>query len=632
MNICIFLRVKFFHPFDPNITLESQTDHTQLHTKHKSTRKTLHINTTLASRTRNSSKSMSASISSRELDSNVGQWRGDRSVGSCRSSKSGSRNGGSRSNSRSGSASLSSSSLSHTRRFVVGDDDESHAMYLPNSLLQRQHRNDITAIDCDEKSLQELDDTVASVAKQYSSSSLDKGETSPTSVSYDVAGSTYAKDPLEEKVIRHLTGAMPLDLKRVESVSGRSIVSRTSRSSRGSRTTLRSRSSRRNDRLEQRIYQTILENETEISDFSYSAKECSDSACRSAQFILSDLFQEASKAMNEEATPRSPFVSQEPPAGDRCLSLPASLPPRHPDVQNSIDDHQVLVATSSPESKHPSSHLASNEVSQKNLDSASNSNSYSIEEPPMKKVADCVSEIDRRTTGISPPGRIGITNETENESETSSFYVFDMQDPAVTNGPTIKRDNSMNSASSSNVTGPLNYSIDELQYSTTNGTSFSQQGRDTPVSFSSKSNVEQGTIQENNPSPGDQAAEPSERDFSGGDDWTCFDASPFQEQNFTDDFGFDTFLPFESDVAKSKQPVEDVAKQEEIDPAWDTSKVIPGPSPNSPSSVFNFFTDDAEDGIDDDVVLGAEAEGIWNIGKGSLQETSGGYIEGQASF
>ena len=576
---------------------------------------------------------MSASISSRDHEGSPGQWRGDRSVGSCRSSKSGSRNGGSRSCSRSGSASLSSSSLSHTRRYVIGDDNENSAMYLPHNLLQNQQRHQTLSIDCDEKSLQELDDTVASVTKQHSSLSLDKGEKSPTSVSYDVTGISYAKDPLEEKVIRHLTGAMPLDLKRVESISGRSILSRNSRSSRGSRASLSSRSSRRNDRLERRIYQTILENETEITDFSYSIKECSDSACRSAQFILTDLFHEAAKAMNDEAMPQRPFSSEEAPEGGRGLSLPASLPPRHPEGQTLVEDLPASVAASSPTSRQPSSHTADNEASHN--DHTSNSNS-DLNQEPTGETENTTSHIDLRATAMSPPGRIGIIKEAENESETASFYVFDMQDQTAANDHPIKRDNSMSmsNASSSNCTGPLNYSIDELQYSTTNGTSFSQQGRDTPVSFSSKSFAEQETFGENVSLPCGQAVEPTEEVVSGGDDWTCFDASPFQEESFVDDFGFDPFLPFENDTTNYQPRVETAPKQEEIDPAWDTSKTIAGgPSPNSPASVFNFFTDDVEDGIDDgDDELHSEVEGIWNIGNSDVQDPSRGYIESKASF
>lgn len=577
---------------------------------------------------------MSASISSRERDGSVSQWRGDRSVGSCRSSKSGSRNGGSRSGSRSGSASLSSSSLSQTRRYVIDDDNENNAMYLPSSLLQKQQRHQTPSMDCDEKSLQELDDTVASVTKQYSSLSLDKGETSPTSVSYDVSGSSYAKDPLQEKVIRHLTGALPLD--RVESVSGRSILSRNSRSSRGSRASLGSRSSRRNDKLERRIYQTILENETEITDFSYSIKECSDSACRSAQFILTDLFHEASKAMNDEAMPQRPYSSEESSEGGRGLPLPASLPPRHPDGQNFVDDLQASVAPSSPANRHPPSHPADNEATtQNNQNSNSTSTSHSnLNQEPPGKTDNTTSDTDRHTTAMSPPGRIGVIKEGENESETSSFYVFDMQDQTAANDPPIKRENSMSNASSSDCTGPLNYSMDELQYSTTNGTSYSQQGRDTPVSFSSKSIVDQETFEENEPSPCEQAVEPTEEVISGGDDWTCFDASPFQDESFADDFGFDPFLGFESDISKSQQRVETAPKQEEIDPAWDTTKTIPvGPSPNSPASVFNFFTEYVEAGIDDgDDEVHSGAEGIWNIGESDFQDTNRGYIESKASF
>ena len=290
----------------------------------------------------------------------------------------------------------------------------------------------------------------------------------------------------------------------------------------------------------------------------------------------------------------------------RGLSLPASLPPRHPDCQ--ITDHESVARSGEPRpmSGNQSAHVPESE---KELDIPSAGQTTQIDDPFYDLVG----------TAMSPP-RIDVIKEVENESETSSsLYVFDMQEQNTNHEHSIKRDNSMSAASE--CTGPLAYSMDELQYSTTNGTSFSQQSRTTPVS-PCQSFGEQST-------QGSESCERAAPAEAISEIWTSFDdAPPFQDDGFTDDFGFDTFVPFESDVAKQSRD------DEEIDAAWDTSKVIPASaSPISPASVFHFFTEGVEDADDDDDdVVGSEAAGLWAIGDGEFRSPSQVYIETQASF
>ena len=466
------------------------------------------------------------------------------------------------------------------RRYVASETYDSSTMYLPTNLIQRRR---YPQFDCDEQSLQELDETVAAVTKQSSSTSFGEGENSPTSISYDIGAGSYGRDPLEEKVIQHLTGVAPLDLKQAESVSGGSILSRSSRCSRSSsRASSRasSRSSRRNDRLERRIYQTILTIESEASDFSYSTKECNDSACRTAQFILSDLFHEASESMNDMALPFGFGSHSEATSRSRGAYLSASVPPRHPNGAQGIDQSSV---DSRNELKDEPVNISHNKIPH-NIDAS--------EEVIMPVI-------------ISPEGK----------PESSSF-LFALDDSAEqAKFPTVQRNDT--AGSKSDCTGPLAYSIDsQLQYSTTNETSFSSEVESQRVL------AEIG--------PPEQASSPQALSTeTTTENWTSFDMSPFENEGITDDdFDFDAFLPFENDVGFTA-----TGDEAEVDPAWDASRIIPTKaSPISPACVINFFTDDdAEDADnDDDITMDPKTAALWEGGFQPHQHRV--FLDSKASF
>ena len=82
----------------------------------------------------------------------------------------------------------------------------------------------------------------------------------------------------------------------------------------------------------------------------------------------------------------------------------------------------------------------------------------------------------------------------------------------------------------------------------------------------------------------------------------------------TDEFGFGSVLPFDSDMNDKA-----TATTHKVEPAWDTSRELPSLSlsPSSPSSVFNFFSADGNDDDDVGALLAAgddsNNESLWGI-------------------
>ncbi|CAB9501275.1 expressed unknown protein [Seminavis robusta] len=431
----------------------------------------------------------------------------------------------------------------------------------------------------------------------YSSeSTLDNGERSPTSVSYDCP----PRDPLEEKVIRHLTRSIPLELRRVESCSGKSVFSKNSKGSRGSKGSKASSSRRkRSGKLEKKISQIILmSSASEVSDSSYSTKECTNSACRSAQFILTDLFYEASKTMNDAALPQPPFANgtswsqiaePEESSEDTPTKLPDPqgvtlsdvLPPRHPDSLTT--EHKDTVSSSQP-----------SDVDQQTNGSSKSKRDQQPEDP--------FADLD-----ILPAysAHIDVIKEMENESQLSSHFGNGSNEEHGTSF-TLKRDNTLNA--SSEGTGTLGFSLDAddslLQYSSTNLTSAFSTADFGEPQFNT------GQVAEDTP-----AVTQPQSNSKMAEMWTSFDASPFQDQAFTDDFGFDSFPPFDNDGVqrsprKIVKPTGGFSTHNETDPAWDPSRMnVAASSPYSPASVFNFFsTDDDNDlGVPD-----SKSDTLWD--------------------
>lgn len=508
---------------------------------------------------------MSQSVTSREREYRL---RGDRSVASSLSSASGRRK---------------------SNRFTGDRSTSDSAVFLPSSLR-------VPAVDCD-KSLQELDETVASISKLHSSdSALDNGERSPTSVSHDITGNGNRPMATEE-VLLHLSQSIPLDFRRVESGSGRSNISRSSRRSMslgGPDRSNKATRKKRKDNLEQRICQTILSTASEHPT-SNCTKDTNESPSRSAQFILTDLFHEASKSMDESALPQPPFGdgtswSQIACQEDLQAEKPASQVLRlsvRPSSRKISDDALLISSDFQVESSHA-------------IDTTSPVSAVCAESPA---VENCVPKDDLANddlfTDLDPfpeSRRLGdIIKEAETESDFSPFYDFDTQEEQATNF-TLRRDNTFNAATE--FTGTLEYSMDEsqLQYSLTNGTSTFSHCSQAPDRSLSRPSDEQRAAGE------DQVA----------DDWTVFDESIFKKTNANDDFGFGAFSPFEDDGDDGEwsSPQSKPDPPADIDPAWDPSRApLRTSSPNSPASVFQFVSNDEEDVVAAD----SKSDTLWNI-------------------
>jgi hypothetical protein len=516
---------------------------------------------------------MSGSIASRDRECH---FRGDRSVGSCLSSASGRRK---------------------SKRLIV--DGLENSLYLPNNLR---------VLDCD-KSLQELDATVASVTKHHiTKNSLDNGERSPTSVSEYIPGG--GKSALvAEQVLLHLSQPSPFNFRRVESGSVRSGISRSSKSSKSSGGR-RSRSSRkkRKGTLEEKVCQAILSAASNQPASNNSNKFSNPTACRSAQFILTDLFYEACRVGDESALPNPPFGdgtswSQIQTENDLGEERPESSVPKislHARECQASENPSFLSKTSGFQPGRVEA------VPSKDDDIAEEKETVAVRlvpkaDPPGSNL--CVGW----DTAIPEPPRArtlgDIIRDAETESETSAFFVFDAEEEHATNF-TLRRDNTMGAPSE--CTGTLEFSIDDsmLQYSSTNGTStFSHFGRGGEEAFPQASYGQKSTEEEQ----WDQTGFASETD-----NWTMFEKSPFNETEENDGFGFGAFSPFgdnEEDaeawpVAQSKKyPVAD------IDAAWDPNTILPGSSPDSPASVFRFFSNDE----DDFMAADSKSDTLWNI-------------------
>jgi len=494
-------------------------------------------------------------------------------------------------------------SATANERYTVDDDsNENSAVYLPTSLIQKNnhHNRRNHPIDVEDRSMKELDQAVASVSKMYlCSASLDNGDRSPTSVSYDMVNtSNISKGPIKETIFKNLSRSLPVDLQRVESSSGRSNISRSSRSSRSSRGSKGSRSSRRSskrhDRLERKISETILSTCSEVEDSgsTFSTKECTDSACRSAQFILADLIHEAFKSMNEEALPQPPFrngTSWSQNVSDRSLpplerpewhglAFPVSLPPRHPDGPAPINQGSVASKTHQ-DLLTVALELGSSNDSGKQRHCATKSTVAFAPECQAISVNDPFAYFDPK---CAPSNNIDAVQEEENESEASSFYVFEAQERSYNTPP-------QNNDSKRNWTSEFSMDDSLLQYSSTNGTSFSQLRKVSPISPLESASHSSGEMFHKKGWP----IERTLNDISGSapEMWTAFEASPFEDEAaFTDNFSFDAFLPFETSTAAVESFMSNVTPQgvEEIDPAWDTFKILP----KSPDSVFSFFATD----------------------------------------
>jgi hypothetical protein len=497
---------------------------------------------------------MSVSLSFQDLDA---PWLStDASVGPCRSSC---------------ARNVSS------RRFAIDDVSfNGSALHLSKTCRVSSH-------DCD-RSLQELDDTVASVTRMHHSAvSLDNGERSPTSVSY-----VCSKDPIEEKVIRHL--ARPIDLRRVESASGKSTLSRSSRNSRGSKASRVSRR-KRGGNLERKISQVIICSASVSSESSYSTKDCNESACRSAQFILTDLFYEASKTKNELALPHPPFANG---------TSWSQLTERSVEPQVKLDPHGLTLSGSFPP-RHPFAQTTEQEQTPPKIErtEVDKPNAKPARGPLQRK--DPLADLD-----ILPAysAHIDVIKEAENESEISSFLALESYEQGTSF--TLKRDNTMDA---SDCTEAVAFSLDVddsvFQYSSTTFSQFSKAHE----ASATQSNTEKGH-------GGMEQTAPKVAVLGG--EWTSFDGSPFQGgTNSTDDFDFESFLPFESEKnGKSSSPAlkrvtASAPTAHDILPEWATSV---GSSPSSPASLFNVFsTDDDNAGDESWGASDSRSDTLWDI-------------------
>jgi hypothetical protein len=438
--------------------------------------------------------------------------------------------------------------------------------------------------DCD-RSLQELDDTVASVTKMRGSCAFfDNGERSPTSVSYV----STSKDPnLEEMAIRHL--ARSIDLRRVESASGKSTLSRSSRGSRLSKTSRVSRR-KRGGNLERMISQVITCAASVSSELSYSTKDCNESACRSAQFILTDLFYEASKTKNESALPHPPFAngtswSQLTAKSDLSvkpdphgLTLPGRIIPRHRDTQTA-------------EQEQTRTNAAHSEADKSNV------------KPGLRPLQceDPYADLD-----ILPAysAHIDVIREAENESEISSFLALESHEQGT--NFTLKRNDTMDASECAGaVAGSLDIDDSVFQYISTTVSQVSKAQEASPFQPLTATKGDHGV----------QQALPETSILA--DAWTSFGGSPFLDETTSMDF-FDvvSFLPFEREKNEKSSPpalnrvINSATTAHDILPMWDTSL---GSSPSSPASVFNFFSTDDDNDDEYGCAVDSRSDTLWDI-------------------
>ena len=80
--------------------------------------------------------------------------------------------------------------------------------------------------------------------------------------------------------------------------------------------------------------------------------------------------------------------------------------------------------------------------------------------------------------------------------------------------------------------------------------------------------------------------------------------------------GFGAFSPFEDHVGLGQwSTAQQNLDTPEVDPAWDTSLALPISSPDSPSSVFQFFSNDDEDVVAAD----SKSDTLWNMSDSDFQ-------------
>jgi hypothetical protein len=257
-------------------------------------------------------------------------------------------------------------------------------------------------------------------------------------------------------------------------------------------------------------------------------------------------------------------------ASGSALSLSSKLPPRHPDP---LEHEQASVASSGP----PKAFNRSKQTAHK-------------DPPPSQGFDDPFNELEAKNPGFVD------TKDVQEVEAFSSNPAFEWKETALPEH-TYKREFTFS------ATSDLNYSADGdslLQYSSTNGTSsYSQQSSPmTPISpvSPSQSSVEQ------------QAEEWGKlKDDAFETNWTSFGDSPFHDDAFHNDDGFNSFLPFESDSVPDNK-TNSSSNSGEVDPAWDTSQAgVYNLSPDSPSSVFNFLPQQ------DSGITKSKSEIIWDV-------------------
>lgn len=436
--------------------------------------------------------------------------------------------------------------------------------YLPSSLR--------VALDCD-RSLQELDETVASVSKlRCSESPLDNVENSPTSVSHDIIGSRY-NSKVTEQVLLNLSQTTNLNVLRDEAGSAISGISNRSKSSK-SLAVRRPRTSRkkRKDRLEEKVCITILSAASAYPDS--LTGQCNDSTCRSAQFILTDLSHEASKSFDQSRL-----------QGNQACNF---------------NDESVVSFDSS-----------GSRPSQKENKPAKNtrSSSFSKDAKPRSSDYDKNLESDDLFANLDPIPKCrklgDIINEADTDSQSSPFYTVDTREEQSTIF-TLRRDNTMTAASQG--AGTLDFSIGD--------NTFSSNPKNDPPSSNIKM-LGKGVSQ---PSAGHVAARDGQiRPQSSIDrlgNWTMFDESPFKNVDTGEKYGFGAFSPFEEDCGLAQWSFsQQKPDTPEVDPAWDTSLALPASSPDSPSSVFQFFSNDDENVVAAD----SKSDTLWNMPDSDFQ-------------